>query len=85
MIAPVPVHCFSITLCHKKPIAHDFLSKETRVETQYVKFKVTQDTMATFSNNLVSICTDKSKRKAMNKNWYNQKANPALNTKAGNK
>ena len=27
----------------------------------------------------------KSKRKAMNWNWYNQKANPALNTKAGNK
>ena len=27
----------------------------------------------------------KSKRKAMNRNWYNQKANPALDTKAGNK
>ena len=27
----------------------------------------------------------KSKRKAMNRNWFNQKANPALNTKAGNK
>ena len=27
----------------------------------------------------------KSKRKAMNRNWYNQKANPGLNTKAGNK
>ena len=27
----------------------------------------------------------KSKRKAINRNWYNQKANPALNTKAGNK
>ena len=26
-----------------------------------------------------------SKRKAMNRNWCNQKANPALNTKAGNK
>ena len=26
----------------------------------------------------------KSKRKAMNRNWCNQKANPALNTKAGN-
>ena len=26
-----------------------------------------------------------SKRKVMNRNWYNQKANPALNTKAGNK
>ena len=26
-----------------------------------------------------------SKRKAMNRNWYNQKANPALNTKTGNK
>ena len=28
---------------------------------------------------------EKSKRKAMNRNWSNQKANPALNTKAGNK
>ena len=27
----------------------------------------------------------KSKRKAINRNWCNQKANPALNTKAGNK
>ena len=24
---------------------------------------------------------NKSKRKAMNRNWYNQKANPALNTR----
>ena len=28
---------------------------------------------------------NKSKRKAMNRNWSNQKANPALNTKVGNK
>ena len=27
----------------------------------------------------------KSNRKAMNRNWSNQKANPALKTKAGNK
>ena len=29
--------------------------------------------------------TCKSKRKAMNRNWGNQKANPALKTKTGNK
>ena len=28
---------------------------------------------------------DRSKRKAMNRNWSNQKANPALKTKTGNK
>ena len=28
---------------------------------------------------------DGSNRKAMNRNWSNQKANPALKTKAGNK
>ena len=28
---------------------------------------------------------EKSNRKAMNRNWSNQKANPALKTKAGNK
>ena len=28
---------------------------------------------------------DRSNRKAMNRNWSNQKANPALKTKAGNK
>ena len=28
---------------------------------------------------------DNSNRKAMNRNWSNQKANPALKTKAGNK
>ena len=33
----------------------------------------------------VSFSEKKSKRKAMNRNWCNQKANPALNTKAGNK
>ena len=29
--------------------------------------------------------TDKINRKAMHRNWSNQKANPALKTKAGNK
>ena len=29
--------------------------------------------------------SEKSNRKAMNRNWSNQKANPALKTKAGNK
>ena len=28
--------------------------------------------------------TNKSNRKAMNRNWSNQKANPALKTKTGN-
>ena len=28
---------------------------------------------------------NKSNRKAMNRNWHNQKANPALKTKTGNK
>ena len=31
------------------------------------------------------ISNHKSKRKAMNRNWCNQKANPALYTKGGNK
>ena len=36
--------------------------------------------------NLKSITFNfKSKRKAMNRNWGNQKANPALKTKTGNK
>ena len=35
--------------------------------------------------NKYELCHDKSKRKAMNRNWSNQKANPALKTKAGNK
>ena len=33
----------------------------------------------------VGLTDTESKRKAMNRNWYNQKANPALNTKGGNK
>ena len=37
--------------------------------------------VAIYNNSLLP----KSKRKAMNRNWYNQKANPALNIKAGNK
>ena len=33
----------------------------------------------------VSESISESNRKAMNRNWSNQKANPALKTKAGNK
>ena len=33
----------------------------------------------------LAIAVTKSNRKAMNGNWSNQKANPALKTKAGNK
>ena len=43
---------FYVLLYQKKLIAHDVLSDdwaETQVETQYVKFKVTPDKMATFS------------------------------------
>ena len=32
-----------------------------------------------------SLALKKSNRKAMNRNWINQKANPALKTKTGNK
>ena len=32
-----------------------------------------------------AVGTRKSNRKAMNRNWSNQKANPAIKTKAGNK
>ena len=34
---------------------------------------------------VIPVDVNGSKRKAMNRNWCNQKANPALNTKAGNK
>ena len=34
---------------------------------------------------LKSISVSESNRKTMNRNWSNQKANPALKTKAGNK
>ena len=33
----------------------------------------------------VMVISDESNRTAMNRNWSNQKANPALKTKAGNK
>ena len=36
-------------------------------------------------NLLPAYTNNKSNRKAMNRNWSNQKANPALKTKAGNK
>ena len=36
-------------------------------------------------NYYLALPCSKSKRKAMNRNWSNQKANPALKTKAGNK
>ena len=42
-------------------------------------------TMEGVTKLLKGLNPSKSKRKAMNRNWSNQKANPALNTKAGNK
>ena len=38
-----------------------------------------------FYLNFERVLVIKSNRKAMNRNWSNQKANPALKTKAGNK
>ena len=43
-------------------------------------FKISGD----FSENAFIQAPSKSKRKAMNRNWCNQKANPALNTKGEN-
>ena len=37
------------------------------------------------SNDDIHESLDKSNRKAMNRNWHNQKANPPLKTKTGNK
>ena len=45
----------------------------------------TTKTSSTQGNKLNEPRDKKSKRKAMNRNWCNQKANPALNIKAGNK
>ena len=42
-----------------------------------------QHPAAVIINNIKKPCKEyghKSKRKAMNRNWYDQKANPALNT-----
>ena len=38
-----------------------------------------------WSKNKKNVYPCKSNRKSMNRNWSNQKANPALKTKAGNK
>ena len=38
-----------------------------------------------FSGFNIQFNVHKSNRKAMNRNWSNQKANPALKTKTGNK
>ena len=35
--------------------------------------------------NTIHLSSSKSNRKAMNRNWSNQKSNPTLKTKAGNK
>ena len=39
----------------------------------------------TFIQTMAEKSAEKSNRKAMNRNWSNQKANPAHKTKAGNK
>ena len=40
-----------------------------------------------WNSHIRNVCSkaNRSNRKAMNRNWSNQKANPALKTKAGNK
>ena len=46
---------------------------------------VTLNELAMKAINLNGVQITKSNRKAMNRNWSNQTANPALKTKAGNK
>ena len=51
-------------------------------------FSTTPSSIPLMFRCLLSAASDftiESKRKAINRNWSNQKANPALNTKAGNK
>ena len=42
-------------------------------------------TLDAFVHYVYGLALGKSNRKAMNRNWSTQKANPALKTKAGNK
>ena len=47
-------------------------------------FHIVDISMNCYSHN-TNLLPPKSNRKAMNRNWSNQKANPALKTKTGNK
>ena len=57
---------------------------EIKCEDSVKLLGVTFDFMLNFDIHMSNICK-KSNRKAMNRNWSNQKANPALKTKTGNK
>ena len=48
-------------------------------------FHISLLALSAFNQQLLILQDTESNRKAMNRNWSNQKANPALKTKAGNK
>ena len=62
------IHVYIIRMCNK-------IKSKASILQQYLLCLVVQQTVAT---------PQKSNRKAMNRNWSNQKANPALKTKKGN-
>ena len=58
---------------------------ESSVEVQELEFAMNLALYGHFVKLRWPMHRGKSNRKAMNRNWSNQKANPALKTKTGNK
>ena len=66
---------------------HDYREmKKVSILTCFIQlYSVIKRAHWTFIQTMAEKSAEKSNRKAMNRNWRNQKANPALKTKAGNK
>ena len=85
-----------LVTCMSKTYCEGLYQKSLNVELCYWSHAATQSTFWTNTGiPLIHVCLTlslclieanlTSNRKAMNRNWSNQKANPALKTKTGNK
>ena len=90
------IHSGTVSLDKDKYLTTAPNLRRTRAshESQYTRYLAYSDalkncsfprTIPMWNSFPSSVVSSKSNRKAMNRNWSNQKANPALKTKAGNK
>ena len=85
---PVKCNMMQLTKKHNKIEASYTLEGTVLKNVESIKYLgVTITSYLKWNSHMRNVCSkgNRSNRKAMNRNWSNQKANPALKTKAGNK
>ena len=85
---PVKCNMMQLTKKHNKIQASYTLEGTVLENVESIKYLgVTITSYLKWNSHIRNVCSkgNRSNRKAMNRNWSNQKTNPALKTKAGNK